>query len=407
MARENNGAGILKMKVLITGIDGYLGWPLTLYLTEKGHEIGGVDNFFRRNAVKMRGFCSAIPIAEMSERMAAFRDIFGKELWFSKDTLCNYPAVENCFNEFVPEVIVHLGEIPSAPYSMESVHTCCFTHLNNLSGTLNILYAMKKICPEAHLIKLGTMGEYGTPNIDIPEGHFEVEYRGRTDKLPFPKQAGSWYHLTKVHDTNNIIFACKIWGLRATDIQQGPVYGTRIDGMGGDERLRTRFDFDHIFGTALNRFCAQAVVGHPLTPYGLGTQKRGFLPLKDVMQCLQITVENPPAEGEYRTFNQFDEVYSILELAETVKRIGDTMGLAVEIKHLENPRIEKEEHYYNPDNKNLRNLGYIPAGNLDEEIEAILNDLLQYKDRISEKQSVLIPDIHWSGTREASGFIGD
>lgn len=397
------------MKVLITGVDGYLGWPLALYLAERGYEIGGVDNFLRREAVESRGFCSAIPIASMPERRDAFRDKFGKGLWFVEGDLTNYVFVENSFRKFKPEAIVHLGEIPSAPYSMAGIRQCIATHKNNLFGTLNILHAMKKACPEAHLIKLGTMGEYGTPNIDIPEGHFKIEYRGRKDSLPFPKQAGSWYHLTKVHDTNNIIFACKIWGLGSTDIQQGPVYGTKIDEMEGDERLRTRFDFDHIFGTVLNRYCAQAVIGHPLTPYGLGTQKRGFLPLKDVMQCLQITIDNPPKAGEYRTFNQFDKVYSVLELAETVKKLGNAMGLGteIEVKHLENPRIEKEEHYYNPDNENLRKLGYNPAGDLDGEIEIILNDLLKYRNRILEKQDVLIPDIHWDGTREASEFIGE
>lgn len=397
------------MKILITGIDGYLGWPLALYLAKRGHEIGGIDNFFRRNAVEMRGFCSAIPIADMSERINAFRDKFKKELWFSEDTLWNYEIVENCLEEFKPETIIHLGEIPSAPYSMASVYTCLFTHLNNLFGTINILYAMKKVCPEASLIKLGTMGEYGTPNIDIPEGHFTITYRKRKDTLPFPKQGGSWYHLTKIHDTNNIMFACKVWGIKATDIQQGPVYGTKIDEMGDDERLRTRFDFDHIFGTVLNRYCAQAVIGHPLTPYGMGTQRRGFLPLKDVMQCLQIAVDNSPEAGEYRTFNQFDKVYNVLELAEVVKKVGNIMGLDVkiEIKHLENPRIEKEEHYYNPDNEALQKLGYKPAGDLEGEIKIILNDLLKYRDRILGKQDVLIPDIRWDGTRKASEFIGE
>ena len=294
------------MRVLIVGIDGYLGWPLTQYLTARGHEVGGIDAYFRREQVKEIGSQSAIPISKPVQRRQAYKDKFKKELYWIEGDVINGDITRKLFEEFMPDAIVHLGENPSAPYSMIDQSHATWVHKNNVIGSLNILYAMKDVTPEAHLVKLGTMGEYGTPNVDIPEGFFEVEYRGRKDYLPFPRQAGSWYHQTKVHDTNNTIFACKIWGLRSTDIMQGVVYGTRIDEMGmEDPRLRTRLDFDECFGTAINRFACQSVVGEPITLFGKGMQKRGFLPLRDSMQCLMLALENPPKHGIYRTFNQF------------------------------------------------------------------------------------------------------
>lgn len=295
--------------------------------------------------------------------------------------------------------------MPSAPYSMVDVHHATYTQTNNIVGTLNMLYAMKEVCPQAHLVKLGTMGEYGTPNIDIPEGFFEIEYRGRKDRLPFPRQAGSWYHQTKVHDSHNIMFACKIWGICSTDIMQGVVFGTRIDEMGDDERLVTRFDFDQSFGTAVNRFCAEAAIGHPLTLFGKGWQKRGFLPLRDSMQCMTIAIENPPKQGEYRVFNQFEEVYSVTELAQKIQKVGNKLGLKVEIRNLENPRKEMEEHYYNPDHEHLLNLGYKPTHDVEKELEITLKDLIKYKFRIEARKEILIPDIRWDNTRRKSAFI--
>ncbi len=249
------------------------------------------------------------------------------------------------------------------------------------------------------------MGEYGTPNMDIPEGFFEIEYRGRKDRLPFPRQAGSWYHQSKVHDSNNVMFACRVWGLRSTDIMQGVVFGTRIDEMGDDERLFTRFDFDQSFGTAINRFCCQAVVGEPISPFGKGHQKRGFLPLRDSMQCLTLALENPPAEGEYRVFNQFQEVYDITELAEMVHRVAGALGIKAEIRNIENPRKEMEDHYYNPDHRHLLDLGYEPTTDIESEIALMLGDLIKYRDRIEARREVLMPDVRWDGRREKCSYI--
>ncbi|MDR4508969.1 MAG: NAD-dependent epimerase/dehydratase family protein [Candidatus Brocadiaceae bacterium] len=393
------------MRVFIAGVDGYLGWPLAMCLVKRGHNIAGADNYYRRDWVQEIGSQSATPIRRMTERLEAFRRNFGKNLQFFKGNLTEYNFVENIFKHFQPEAIVHLGEMPSAPYSMIDAQHAIGTQTNNITGTLNILYAMKDICLNSHLVKLGTMGEYGTPNTDIPEGFFEIEYKGRKDCFPFPKQAGSWYHQSKVHDSNNIMLACKIWGLRSTDIMQGVVFGTRIDEMGDDERLLTRLDYDQCFGTAINRFCCQAVIGEPLSLYGKGHQKRGFLPLRDSMQCLTLAIENPPEAGEYRVFNQFEEVYTVTELAEKVKKVGNNLKLSVEIRNLENPRNEMEEHYYNPDHQGLLNLGYNPSHDVELEIEHILNDLIKYRERIEARKEAFIPDIRWDGTRRKAGLL--
>jgi len=390
------------MKVFIAGVDGYLGWALAQHLTARGHIVAGNDLYLRRQWVEEVGSHSAIPIYSIDERLQAFRDHFGTDLIFREGSLLDYSFLRSFLADFQPDAIVHLAEMPSAPYSMIDQEHAAFTQQNNVIGSLNVLWAMREVCPQAHLVKLGTMGEYGTPNVDIPEGFFEVEFRGRKDKLPFPRQPGSFYHLTKVHDTHNTIFACRIWNLAATDIMQGVVFGTQIDAMGDDPRLRSRLDFDQCFGTAVNRFCCQAVIGHPLTLYGSGSQTRGFLPLRDSMQCLTIALENPPKPGEYRVFNQFEECYSIEELAEKVREAASAVGLQVEIDHFDNPRTEKEQHYYNPDRQHLIDLGYQPTHDAVAEIRIMLKDLMPHKERILAKRAVLIPDIRWDGTHRRS-----
>ena len=228
--------------------------------------------------------------------------------------------------ETLPEAVVHYGEQPSAPYSMISRRHAVETQYTNVIGTLNLLFSMRDRVPDCHLVKLGTMGEYGTPNIDIEEGFIEIEHKGRSDTLPFPKLPGSLYHLSKVHDSHNIHFACRIWGLRATDLNQGVVYGIETDETALDERLLTRFDYDEIFGTALNRFCVQAVIGHPLTVYGKGGQTRGFLNIRDTLQCVELAVNNPAELGDFRVFNQFTEQFTVGELAERVKEAAEELG---------------------------------------------------------------------------------
>lgn len=383
------------MKVMIMGMDGYLGWTLAMYMTGRGHEVCGVDNFSRRRIVKEVGSWSATPIKPMGQRLKAYKKVSGNALEFYEGDLTHYDFTELVIKKEKPETIIHLGEIPSAPFSMIDVEHCNYTMINNIVGTNNILFAMHKHIPDCHLLKLGTMGEYGTPNVDIPEGFFEIEYRGRKDRLPFPRQAGSWYHQTKVHDSHNIIFACKIWGLRSTDIMQGVVHGVVTDDMLNDDLL-TRFDFDEAFGTALNRFCSQAIIGHELTPYGRGGQTRGYIALRDSMQCLAIATENPPDEGEYRVFNQYDECYSVNELAEHVVKVARELDIEAKIWNIENPRVESEEHYYNPDRENLPNLGFKPTNTLEEELRITIPKLMQYKERIEAKKERIMPTIYWT-----------
>jgi len=393
------------VRVFIAGMDGYLGWPLAQYLTARGHEVAGADIGFRREWVAEMGSWSATPISSMKERLQAFKRRSGTELRFWDGDLREYEVVENIFREFQPDAIVHFAECPSAPYSMIDVHHAVFVQTNNITTTFNLLFAMRNVRPQAKLVKLGTMGEYGTPNLDIPEGFFEVDFRGRHDRIPFPRQAGSWYHWSKVHGSNNIMFACNIWGLGATDIMQGVVFGTRIDEMGDDEQLLSRLDFDQAFGTAVNRFCCQAVIGHPLTPFGKGHQRRGFLPLRDSMQCITLTLENPPQAGEYRVFNQFEEVYDVTELALKVQKVASNLGLDVEVRNLENPRKEREEHYYKPDHQHLFDLGYQPTHDVEAEMKIMLSDLLEYRERIEAKRAALIPDVRWDGRREKVKFL--
>jgi UDP-sulfoquinovose synthase len=393
------------MRVIIAGVDGYLGWPLAQYLAARGHQIAGTDLFLRRLWVDEVGGLSAIPVYSMEDRLAAYCERYKQELNFRQGDLLDYAFLKSFLSDFQPDAIVHLAEMPSAPYSMIDQAHSAFTQQNNVIGSLNLLWAIKEACPTAHLVKLGTMGEYGTPNIDIPEGFFEIEFRGRKDTLPFPRQAGSFYHWSKVHDSNNTMFACRIWGLRATDIMQGVVFGTQIDEMGDDPRLRTRLDLDQCFGTAINRFCCQAVIGHSLTLYGAGGQTRGFLPLRDSMQCLTIAIENPPQAGEYRVFNQFEECYSVEELAVMVKEVGAEAGLRVDIHHFENPRAEREKHYFNPDRQHLIELGYQPSHDVKAEMRIMLSDLMQQHDRILQCQSILVPDIRWDGTCRRSEII--
>ncbi len=384
------------MRILILGGDGYLGWATAMYLSRRGHEIHTVDNYLRRRMHEENGTDSLTPILpSLPERARVWKEVTGLEIGVTEGDLTDWELVQRVFEEFRPEAIVHYGEMPSAPYSMIDRDHAVFTQTNNVVNTLNVLFAMAEIVPEAHLVKLGTMGEYGTPNIDIEEGFIEIHHNGRSDVLPFPKMPGSFYHLSKVHDSHNIHFACRIWGLRATDLNQGVVYGIETEETKLDERLVTRFDYDELFGTALNRFCVQAVIGHPLTAYGKGGQTRGYLNIVDTLQCVELAVLNPPAEGEYRVFNQFTEQFSINELAELVRQAALHHGLHVEPVHVENPRVEAEEHYYNAKHTKLLDLGLKPHLLSETLIGSMFSAIERYKDRVIVDR--IAPRTRWRG----------
>jgi UDP-sulfoquinovose synthase len=370
------------VRVLILGGDGYLGWPTAMHLSTRGHEVAVVDNFLRRAMSVELGAGSLTPIQSLQERVRTFEDVSGQRIAMHIGDLADPQFVDHVFSTFKPEAIVHYGEQPSAPFSMIDRKHAVETQRNNVEGTLNVLFAMRDISPEAHLVKLGTMGEYGTPNIDIEEGYIEIDHKGRKDTLPFPKLPGSMYHLSKVHDSHNIHFGCRIWGLRATDLNQGVVYGIRTDETDRDERLCTRFDYDEVLGTALNRFCVQAVVGYPLSVYGKGGQTRGFLNIIDTMQCVELAVENPADTGEFRVFNQFTEQFSVNDLAQMVQRVGESLGINVKVDPVPDPRIEAQEHYYNATHTKLLDLGLEPNLLTDEVVAHLIQTIQRYKDRI-------------------------
>ncbi len=381
------------MKILILGGDGYLGWPTAMYFSNKGHEVAVVDNFNKRKWELEEGVEPLIPISTLHERIKVWKEVSGKTITPYIGDLLNKRFVNKFIVQFMPDVIVHYGEQPSAPYSMMTNSTAVNTQMNNVMGTLNVLFAMKRNCPDAHLVKLGTMGEYGTPNIDIEEGYIDIEHKGRTDRMLFPKNPGSFYHLSKVHDSNNIYFACKIWDLRATDLNQGIVYGIETEETKKDERLATSLHYDAVFGTALNRFCVQAVADMPITPYGKGGQTRGYLNIVDTLQCVEIAAMNPADRGEFRIYNQFTELFSVKELAEMVQSAGQKLGLNPRIEHIENPRKEAEEHYFNPVHTKLLDLGLKPNKLSDVLVDSMLKKIMDYRDNINK--DTITPKIKW------------
>lgn len=381
------------MRVLILGGDGYLGWPTAMRFSERGEAVGIVDNFARRRWVEEAGSCSLTPIASLEERIGAWHELTGHWIEAYVGDIAEGTFVAEVVREFEPDTIVHYGEQPSAPWSMKSVEHAVETQANNVIGSLKLLWALREHAPGAHLVKLGTMGEYGTPNIDIEEGFIEIEHKGRRDTLPFPKLPGSLYHLSKVHDSHNIQFACRVWGLRATDLNQGVVYGIETPETRLDERLATRFDYDELFGTALNRFAVQAVIGHPLTVYGSGGQTRSFLNIVDTLQCVTLTVEHPPRAGEYRVFNQFTEVFDLAGLAEKVRHAGAEIGIEVAIEHVANPRAELEHHYYNPVHTKLLSLGLQPTLLSETLIESMLQVIRRHEERVVP--DVIAPVTQW------------
>jgi len=381
------------VRILILGGDGYLGWPTAMHLSRQGHEVAVLDNFAKRRWEMELNVEPLVPIRTLHDRVQAWEEVSGKHVELFVGDLRNYGVVEGVVEAFRPDAIVHYGEQPSAPYSMIDHNRAVFTQTNNVTGTLNALWAMRKVVPECHLVKLGTMGEYGTPNIDIEEGFIEIEHKGRKDVLPFPCQPGSFYHLSKVHDSHNIRFACKVWKLAATDLHQGVVYGIETDETRLDPRLETSFHYDEVFGTALNRFCVQAVAGIPLTVYGKGGQSRGFLNIRDTLRCVELAILNPARAGEYRVFNQFTETFNVTQLAELVVQQARKLDLRAEIEHLENPRVELEEHHYNPAHAKLLALGLEPHYLSDVLLESMLERVSRFQARI--KREIIRPRVRW------------
>jgi len=388
------------MKIVVLGGDGFCGWPTALHLSRCGHSVVIADNLSRRSWDEELGIASLTPIRSTEERVAAWHEVSGTELPFELVDLLDADALTDLVETHRPDTVVHFAEQSSAPYSMIDREHAVFTQTNNVVGTLNLLFVLAQVAPDCHLVKLGTMGEYGTPNIDIEEGFIEVEHNGRRDVLPFPKQPGSFYHLSKVHDSHNLAFASRVFGLRVTDLNQGVVYGHLTPETAREARLVNRFDYDAVFGTVINRFCVQAAAGHPLTVYGQGGQTRGFLDLRDTVRCIELAIESPAATGEFRVFNQFTGQYSVRELAELVRRAAAGLGLDAIIEHIPNPRVEAEAHYYRPQNRNLLGLGLQPHPLTLEVLQSLLTTVLEWRERID--LDAILPRVDWRPQEAAS-----
>jgi UDP-sulfoquinovose synthase len=370
------------MRILIIGGDGYLGWPTAMHFSKAGNEVMVLDNFVKRKIELEEGIDPLFRVYPLQHRINTWKECTGKEIHIAVVDLLNARGLNRVLENFQPDAIVHYGEQPSAPYSMQNRETAVFTQHNNVIGSLNLLFAIQGRCPDAHLVKLGTMGEYGTPNIDIEEGYITIEHNGRSDTVLYPKKPHSFYHLSKVHDSNNIFFACNVWGLSATDLNQGVVYGIETEETVIDEKLMTSFHYDDIFGTVINRFCVQAAVGEPMTVYGKGGQTRGFLDIRDTIQCVDLAVRHRANAGEYRVFNQFTEQFTVREIAKKVQNAGNQLGLNPTIATIENPRTEKEEHYYNAKHSKLRDLGLRPHLLTEETIVKMLERVIENKSEV-------------------------
>jgi UDP-sulfoquinovose synthase len=381
------------MKILVLGGDGYLGWPTAMHFSGLGDEVMVFDNFVKRRIELEEGVEPLEHVLPIQRRAAIWKEQTGKDIEVVVGDLLNARIIYKVLGEFKPDAIIHYAEQPSAPYSMQSRERAVFTQHNNVIGNLNLMFAIQSCCPQTHLVKLGTMGGYGTPNIDIEEGWLDIEHNGRKDKVLFPKLPHSFYHLSKVHDTNNLHFACRIWGARVTDLNQGVVYGFDTDGTQKHPDLRTSFHYDDIFGTVLNRFCVQAVVGTPLTVYGSGGQTRGYLNIRDTLKCVELSTRNPADEGELRIYNQFTEQFSVMEIAYKIEQAGKRAGLDVKISHIENPRTEKEDHYYNAKHAKLEDLGLEPHLLTDEVLDNMIAHINRSIDTID--QGVFMPRVKW------------
>lgn len=382
------------MKVIVLGGDGYLGWPTCMNLAAQGHEVWCVDNYLRRDIADQTDSAALFPNPKLPERISIFKEASGKFIHLAVGDCADMDFMDKLFAEVKPDAVIHYAEQPSAPYSMRGYKEARLTLDNNLAATFNTIWAVINNCPDCHIIKLGTMGEYGTPPIDIEEGWIEIEHKGRKGKFLYPRQAGSLYHTTKVLDTDLLWFYVRTYDLRVTDLMQGPVYGIVTHETKLDDRLKPNFHYDDIFGTVLNRFMVQAVAGAPLTVYGKGGQTRGYLNLLDTLQCVALAMKNPVPKGTLRIFNQFTEQFSVNELASRVKTVGDKMGLNVQVANIDNPRKEMEDHYYNAANTGFKELGLQPHILTDDVLSEMISEVAKYKDRIA--QGKIMPRVSWN-----------
>lgn len=382
------------MQILILGGDGYLGWPTAMQFAAAGHHVVVVDNYLRRRIAIETKSEPLMPTPNLNDRAEIFNAVSGSNIQVEIGDCVDFRFLEGLFKKYSPEVVVHYAEQPSAPYSMMGFDQARLTMDNNLQATFNLVWAVIMHAPECHIVKLGTMGEYGTPNIDIEEGWIDIEHKGRKDTFLYPRQAGSLYHTTKVLDTDLLWFYVRLYDLRVTDLMQGPVYGLFTRESEQDERLLPHFNYDDIFGTVVNRFLVQAVAGVPLTVYGKGGQIRGYLNIKDTLNCVELAMNNPVFPGELRILNQFTETFTVNEIAEKISNVGNGLGLDIQVKSVGNPRRELEDHYYNPAHSGLLDLGLDAHYMNDDVVAAMLEQVMRYKSHIDVRK--ILPRVKWS-----------
>ena len=383
------------MRIIVLGGDGYLGWPTAMHFAARGHEVWTLDNYLRRQIALETCSEPLIPTPNLVDRAQIFAAHTGHQIRVTIGDCTDYATVARLFEAVQPDAVVHYAEQPSAPFSMLGYDSARRTLRNNLEATFNTIWACLEHAPACHIIKLGTMGEYGTPDIDIEEGWLEIEHKGRRDRFLYPRAAGSLYHTTKVLDTDLLWFYVRTYSLRVTDLMQGPVYGLATAESEIDERLVPNFHYDDIFGTVVNRFLVQAVAGVPLTVYGGGGQTRGYLNLNDTLQCVELAAQNPPAGGEMRILNQFTETFTVSELAQRVADAGRATGLGeIRIQSIPNPRKEREQHYYNPAHTGLIKLGLEPNFMTDEVLAAMLEKVRAHAERIDPAR--IMPRVRWN-----------
>jgi UDP-sulfoquinovose synthase len=381
------------MKILILGGDGYLGWATAMHLSARGHDVVVVDNYMRRNICRLINVEPLVSIPYLKERAEIWQAATGYEIQVSVGDVTDYEFLSKLIHSNSPEGIVHYAEQPSAPYSMMGHSQAIQTINNNMMTTINTVFAVRDFASDCQIVKLGTMGEYGTPNIDIEEGYLEVLHRGRKQTFLYPKQPGSIYHLSKVNDSDLLYFAARTWRLAITDLNQGPVYGIETDELTADAQLAPIFNYDSVFGTIVNRFVVQAINGFPLTVYGRGGQTRGYLNIRDTLQCVELALTNRTANGDFRVLNQFVETFSANSLAEKVREAGRLISLKVTVQNMENPRKELEEHYYNPKNTGIHELGLKPNYLTNEILVGMLTYVKRFQNNINS--SYFLPTVHW------------
>jgi UDP-sulfoquinovose synthase len=395
------------MRVLVLGGDGFCGWPTSLYLSDRGHDITIVDNLSRRKIDVELEVDSLTPIRPISERLSVWKEVSGREIGFvNLDLATEFDRLVDLLTDLRPDAIVHFAEQRAAPYSMRTEKTKRYTVDNNVRATHNLLTALVTSGVDASLVHLGTMGVYGygwSGSAPIPEGYLTVKVPtpdGEVEReILHPANPGSVYHLTKTLDQLLFSFYAANDRLRITDLHQGIVWGTQTDQTARDERLVNRFDYDGDYGTVLNRFLMQAAIGHPLTMHGTGGQTRAFIHIRDSVRCIEIALNNPPEAGsKVLVRNQVTEVHRLLDLA---KMIGDMTG--GEIAYLPNPRREAEENDLAVRNDQFLALGLQPTKLAEGLLEEITEIASKYKHRVDPTK--IIARSVWRAGMETSADL--